>query len=590
MEPPALNIARSLSGKRWLWRAADPRLAQTISQRYGVSEMAGRLLAPRVEGLDAVDDYREPKLRNLLPNPSFFHGMDAAAARLAEAVQRGDKIALFGDYDVDGATSTALLTRLLRSAGAEPLIHIPNRMTEGYGPNVPALENLAAAGATVVVFLDCGTTAFDQLEAAAGLGLSCIVLDHHTAEARLPEALAVVNPNRLDQDAGFGQLAAVGVTFLFAVALHRALREAGCAPAINLLDLLDLVALGTVCDVVPLTGLNRAFVQQGLKVMEKRANSGIAALSDVAGVKERLSSYHLGFLLGPRINAGGRLGSSDLGVRLLTSTDPGECWQIADQLNGLNAERQAVEQTVLEAAQLQAESQQSPVVLVDGEGWHAGVIGIVASRLVERTGRPCFVIGWEGEGGGYLTGKASGRSIGGVSLGDAVIAARNEGLLLAGGGHAMAAGFSLERSKLADLHAFLNERMAADIDKAKSEASLTLEGAVGTDGANAELADLVESLGPYGPGNAEPRFCIQNAQVAFADTVGESHVRCRIGGLGQGKLKAIAFRARDTALGQALLESQGRAIHLAGRIRRDRWTGGNAVELHIEDAAWPVDG
>lgn len=552
--------------------------------------MAGRLLAPRVEGLEAVEDYREPKLRNLLPDPSFFQGMDEAAARVADAVRRGETIALFGDYDVDGATSTALLARLLRSAGSEPLIHIPNRMIEGYGPNVPALEQLAAQGASVVVFLDCGTTAFEELQAAEALGLASIVLDHHTAEARLPAALAVVNPNRLDQEAGFGQLAAVGVTFLFAVALNRALRDVGRAPDLNLLELLDLVALGTVCDVVPLTGLNRAFVQQGLKVMERRANSGIAALSDVAGVKERLSSYHLGFLLGPRINAGGRLGASDLGYRLLTSGDPGECWEIADKLNGLNAERQAVEQEVLEAALRQAESQQSPVVLADGEGWHAGVIGIVASRLVERTGRPSCVIGWEDDGGGFMTGKASGRSIGGVSLGDAVIAARNEGLLLAGGGHAMAAGFSLERAKLADLHAFLNEQLADAIGKAKAEASLTLEGAVGTDGANAELADLVESLGPYGPGNAEPRFCIQNAQIAFADTVGESHVRCRIGGLGQGKLKAIAFRARDTEMGQALLESQGRAIHLAGRIRRDRWTGGDAVELHIEDAAWPVEG
>jgi single-stranded-DNA-specific exonuclease len=533
-----------------------------ISQRHGLSELAGRLLAPRVEGLDAVDDYREPKLRNLLPNPSFFLGMDEAADRVAAAVAKGERIALFGDYDVDGATSTALLTRLLRSVGAEPMVHIPDRIAEGYGPNAPALKALAEQGANVVVFLDCGTTAFDQLDAAQEYGLTTIVLDHHTAEARLPAALSVVNPNRLDQEPGFGQLAAVGVTFLFAVALNRALRTTGQVPSISLLDLLDLVALGTVCDVVPLTGLNRAFVQQGLKVMEKRANSGLAALSDVAGVKERLSSYHLGFLLGPRINAGGRLGDSSLGMRLLTSQDPGECWEISEHLNALNAERQAVEQSVLEAALGQAESQQSSVVLVDGDGWHPGVIGIVASRLVERTGRPACVIGWDE----YNIGKASGRSISGVSLGDAVIAARNEGLLLAGGGHAMAAGFSLERSKLADLHAFLNERLAANIDTAKAAASLTLEGALSLDGADANLADEVERLGPYGPGNAEPRFVIPNAQLA---------------------LKAIAFRAAETPMGDALLSGQGRTIHLAGRLRRDRWTGGNAMELHIEDAAWP---
>jgi single-stranded-DNA-specific exonuclease len=554
-----------------------------ISQRHGLSELAGRLLAPRVEGLDAVDDYREPKLRNLLPNPSFFLGMDEAADRVAAAVAKGERIALFGDYDVDGATSTALLTRLLRSVGAEPMVHIPDRIAEGYGPNAPALKALAEQGANVVVFLDCGTTAFDQLDAAQEYGLTTIVLDHHTAEARLPAALSVVNPNRLDQEPGFGQLAAVGVTFLFAVALNRALRTTGQVPSISLLDLLDLVALGTVCDVVPLTGLNRAFVQQGLKVMEKRANSGLAALSDVAGVKERLSSYHLGFLLGPRINAGGRLGDSSLGMRLLTSQDPGECWEISEHLNALNAERQAVEQSVLEAALGQAESQQSSVVLVDGDGWHPGVIGIVASRLVERTGRPACVIGWDE----YNIGKASGRSISGVSLGDAVIAARNEGLLLAGGGHAMAAGFSLERSKLADLHAFLNERLAANIDTAKAAASLTLEGALSLDGADANLADEVERLGPYGPGNAEPRFVIPNAQLAFVDTVGQNHVRARLGGLGQGKLKAIAFRAAETPMGDALLSGQGRTIHLAGRLRRDRWTGGNAMELHIEDAAWP---
>ena len=554
-----------------------------ISQRHGLSELAGRLLAPRVEGLDAVDDYREPKLRNLLPNPSFFLGMDEAADRVAAAVAKGERIALFGDYDVDGATSTALLTRLLRSVGAEPMVHIPDRIAEGYGPNAPALKALAEQGANVVVFLDCGTTAFDQLDAAQEYGLTTIVLDHHTAEARLPAALSVVNPNRLDQEPGFGQLAAVGVTFLFAVALNRALRTTGQVPSISLLDLLDLVALGTVCDVVPLTGLNRAFVQQGLKVMEKRANSGLAALSDVAGVKERLSSYHLGFLLGPRINAGGRLGDSSLGMRLLTSQDPGECWEISEHLNALNAERQAVEQSVLEAALGQAESQQSSVVLVDGDGWHPGVIGIVASRLVERTGRPACVIGWDEDN----IGKASGRSISGVSLGDAVIAARNEGLLLAGGGHAMAAGFSLERSKLADLHAFLNERLAANIDTAKAAASLTLEGALSLDGADANLADEVERLGPYGPGNAEPRFVIPNAQLAFVDTVGQNHVRARLGGLGQGKLKAIAFRAAETPMGDALLSGQGRTIHLAGRLRRDRWTGGNAMELHIEDAAWP---
>ncbi|MCA8926824.1 MAG: single-stranded-DNA-specific exonuclease RecJ [Alphaproteobacteria bacterium] len=580
----ALNVSRSLAGKRWLWRSVDPRLAQTISQRNGLSELAGRLLAPRAGSLEGVTDYLEPKLRHLLPDPSTFLGMDEAAARTAEAVVRGDKIALFGDYDVDGATSTAQLVRLLRSVGCEPLVHIPNRLTEGYGPNIPALEALAAAGVRLVIFLDCGTTAFAPLEAAERLGLDVVVLDHHTAEAALPPALALINPNRLDQEPGFGQLAACGVTFLFCVALNRALKAAGRAPQLDLMRLLDLVALGTVCDVVPLTGLNRAFVQQGLKVMAGRQNSGLAALADVAGVKDKLTAYHLGFLLGPRINAGGRLGDSSLGVRLLASDDPAACWPIAQQLNELNAERKAVEDAVLEDAIAAADAQEAPLVLVDGAGWHAGVIGIVASRLVERTGRPAFVIGWEEDG---TTGKASGRSVAGVDLGNAVIAARQADLLLAGGGHAMAAGFTVAREKLADLHAFLNERLAEAIAQAQKEAALTLEGAISVEGANAALADMVEQLGPYGPGNAEPRFVVQAAPIAFADTVGESHVRARLGGSGRGKLKAIAFRARDTALGQALLSAQGRPLHLAGRLRRDRWTGGDAVELHVEDAAWP---
>ena len=579
----ALNVSRSLSAKRWLWRPVDERLAMAISQRHGLSEIAGRLLAPRVGDLDAVDDYREPKLRNLLPDPSFFQSMDEGAERIAQAVLAGEQIALFGDYDVDGATSTALLKRVLQSVGVEPLVHIPDRIAEGYGPNTPALKALADRGANIVVFLDCGTTAFDQLEAAQDYGLTSIVLDHHTAEARLPAALSVVNPNRLDQEPGFGQLAAVGVTFLFAVALNRALRARGQESAINLLDLLDLVALGTVCDVVPLIGLNRAFVQQGLKVMENRGNHGLAALSKVAGIKEAFSSYHLGFMLGPRINAGGRLGDASLGMRLLTSRDASECLEISEHLNALNVERQAVEQSVLEASLGQAEAQQSPVVLADGEGWHPGVIGIVASRLVERTGRPACVIGWDEND----VGKASGRSIAGVHLGDAVIAARNAGLLLAGGGHSMAAGFSVERAKLADLHAFLNERLAADIDKSKAAASLTLEGVLSLDGVDATLADEIERLGPYGPGNGEPRFALPNVQLAFVDTVGQNHVRCRLGGLGQGKLKAIAFRAAETPMGEALLSGQGQMIHLAGRLRRDRWSGGNAMELHIEDAAWP---
>ncbi|KGM31605.1 single-stranded-DNA-specific exonuclease RecJ, partial [Inquilinus limosus] len=422
MTGPALfGVERSAKGARWIGRAADDRLALALSQRHALPEIVARVLAARGVGLDDAPAFLNPTLRALLPDPSVLRDMDRAAARIARAVTAGEGIAVFGDYDVDGATSTALLVRYLRALGIEPQIHIPDRIAEGYGPNAQALEKLRAGGAGLVVTVDCGTTAFDALEGAAGLDV--VVIDHHTAEPRLPKVAAVVNPNRLDQDPGLGQLAACGVTFLALVALNRALRQAGVfanRTEPDLLALLDLVALGTICDVVPLTGLNRALVGQGLKVMAQRRNTGLAALADVARVTETVDAYHAGYILGPRINAGGRIGRADLGARLLATEDRAEAARIAALLDEHNVDRKTVEAEVMAAAIAQVEAAEAgPVILVAGEGWHPGVVGIVAGRLRERYGRPSCVVGFEGG-----IGKASGRSVPGVDLGAAVIAAR----------------------------------------------------------------------------------------------------------------------------------------------------------------------
>jgi single-stranded-DNA-specific exonuclease len=419
-------VDRSLTGRRWMLRGADERAGLALAQRLGIPEIVGRVMAARGIDLDAAEQFLEPTLRDALPDPASLAGMDAAADRLAHAIRSGEPIAIFGDYDVDGATSSALLARFLAAAGVPARVYIPDRIIEGYGPTTPAMMRLRAEGISLVITVDCGTTAFEPLEAAAEAGLDLVVVDHHVAEPALPRAVAVVNPNRLDDTSGQGALAAVGVSFLFAIATNRVLRESGwyaeqgrAEP--DLMALLDLVALGTVCDVVPLVGLNRAFVSQGLKVMGRRRNPGLVALADVARVDSKLSEYHAGFLLGPRVNAGGRVGEAPLGAQLLMTQDSAEAVAIARQLDAWNTERRDIEAHVLEEAMAQAEVSGSsdPLILVSGEGWHAGVIGIVAGRLKERFNRPAFVIGFDGD-----TGKGSGRSVEGVDLGSAVIAAR----------------------------------------------------------------------------------------------------------------------------------------------------------------------
>ncbi|MDP2375237.1 single-stranded-DNA-specific exonuclease RecJ [Reyranella sp.] len=589
-----LGVERSLTGRRWAARLSDERAALAIAQRHSLPDAVARLLAARDVELDSVTDFLEPTLRRFLPDPSHLKDMDTAVQRLVRAVQGSERIVVFGDYDVDGATSSALLLRFFRSIGGNIGVYIPDRRKEGYGPNTAALLKLKAEGAAVVVTVDCGVTAFEPLADAKRAGLDAIVIDHHMAEIALPDAIAVVDPNRVDEASPHKQMAAVGVAFLLAVGVNRALRDADwygeSRPEPDLRQWLDLVALGTVCDVVPLTGVNRALVRHGLKVMADRRNLGLAALADVARLKEAPGAYHLGFLLGPRVNAGGRVGQADLGARLLSSDDPHEVGALALRLDEFNAERRAIEHEVLDQAISRVEGLYGPdrkglpaALVIESDGWHVGVIGIVASRLVERYGRPAFVIGLDGD-----LGKGSGRSVRGVDLGAAVIAARQAGLLVNGGGHAMAAGLTVTREALPYLARFLDERIAPQLGAAPSVRELGIDAALAPAAATQELVDMIERVGPFGAGNALPRFVLMSVRVSYAQTVGEGHVRCTLVGAERGRVEAIAFRANQTALGPALLDPARPILHVAGALRIDRFGGRESVRLQIDDAAAAV--
>jgi single-stranded-DNA-specific exonuclease len=575
----------SVTGRRWLAQPCDERIALAVAQSHNLPELAARILVGRGVGLDTVEAHMAPTLRSFLPDPSALLDMDRAAERVARAIMTGERIALFADYDVDGATSSALLLRFLRAVGSDALLYVPDRILEGYGPNAAAFGILAGQGAKLVITLDCGITAHEPLAAARDAGLEVIVIDHHTADIQLPEALAVINPNRLDESRSLGHLAAVGVTFLGLVAINRALRKAGwyaARPEPDLRQWLDLVALGTVADVVPLTGLNRAFVTQGIKVMAQRRNVGLAALADVAKIGESPSAYHLGFIFGPRVNAGGRVGKADSGARLLSTDDRAEAAELAALLDGHNAERKAIEAVTLEAAMAQVETSgqadSARIIVVAGEGWHPGVIGIVASRLMDRYHRPACVIGID-EG----VGKGSGRSIPGIDLGAAVLAAKAAGLLTAGGGHPMAAGFTVAASRVKLLAAFLEARISDG--GVRVDPILAIDGGLSCGGATVGLAETIERLGPFGSGNAEPRFALTGARILKADLVGTSHVRCIVSDSSGARVKAIAFRAAESPLGLALLQSGGRPISLAGKVKLDRWNGEVRVQFQIDDAA-----
>ncbi len=569
-------------------READERLAMALSQRCGLPDILARIMAARGVDIDAAEHFLNPTLKEFMPDPSHLKDMDAAAERVASAVMQGERVAVFGDYDVDGATSSALLLRFLRAVEGHATAYIPDRMSEGYGPNTPALLSLKKQGASVVITVDCGTLAFEPLAAAHEAGLDVIVIDHHMGEARLPKALAVVNPNRADEDSPHRQMAAVGVAFLLAVAVNRKLREMGwyakrAEP--DLRQLLDLVALGTVCDVVPLTGVNRAYVKQGLKIMAARGNLGLRTVFDLAQIDAVPSVYHAGFVVGPRINAGGRVGKSDLGVRLLSTEDPAEALGLAKELEQHNEERKAIEAMVLEQAMAQAEMQpeDAPLLAISSEGWHAGVIGIVAGRIKERFHKPVAVIAFK-DG----IGKASARSVTGFDFGAAVIAARDSGLLLAGGGHAMAAGFTVEADKLAALAAFLSSRAVSQLGTESRRRRLVFDGMVHPGGATVELADTLERLGPFGQGNPNIRLMLPRVTNIAPGWVGadKQHIKTLFGDpLSNARLPGIAFRAAGTALGDALLTTRGKTIAVAGQLKLQEWQGKRSVSFHIEDVA-----
>lgn len=585
------GVQRSALGQRWEDRLDDAgdRSARAIAQTTGLPDTLARLLAGRGVAVSDVTRHLDPTIRGLMPDPSGLVGMDAAAERLARAVRRREEVAIFGDYDVDGATSAALLGHYLRAHGVPFRIHIPDRITEGYGPNVDAIAALAEAGATLLVAVDCGTSSHAPFEEARRRGMDVVVLDHHQAPADLPAVTALVNPNRQDDLSGLGHLAACGVVFMALVALNRQLRREGAfaaAPEPDLLSLLDLVALGTVADVVPLTGLNRAFVRQGLQVMRGRSRVGLAALMDAAGLRDRLEAHHLGFLLGPRINAGGRIGDATLGARLLLLDDQAEAERLAIQLDRLNRERQVIEQQMLLEAEAEADAgfDGTGSVLVGAAGWHPGVVGLVAARLKERLRQPAFAIAWSGEDPD-ASGTGSARSVPGVDVGRIVRAAVDAGLASKGGGHAMAAGVTLRRRDFAAFGAFVRENVAAALNGSADVPVLSIDATLTAGAATPALATAFERAGPFGQGNPEPLFALGFHRVTDLVPVGDQHLRLTLAAGDGSTLGAMAFRSAGQPLGLALTALRGQPVHAAGTMMVDRWGGRERVSLRLVDVA-----
>lgn len=582
-----LDVERSLSGKRWRARLANEREAAALAAALDLPAIVANVLAARGVALEAAATFLNPTLRALLPDPSGFRDMDRAVVRLTRAIVAGETIGILADYDVDGAASAALLARFFAALGRSVPVYVPDRIKEGYGPSLKAFQALKDAGCAVVVTLDCGTTAYAPLAAAAAAGIDVIVVDHHIAEGDLPAAYAIVNPNRADEDTPHNDLAAVGVTFLLVVALNRTLREqfwyGEGHPEPDLLRWLDLVALGTICDVVPLTGVNRAFVAQGLRVMGRRENTGIAALAEAARLAGALDAYHAGFMLGPRVNAGGRVGEAGLGARILATEDKAEAYALAQRLERYNTERREIEAAVLASAMHQGEAQAAAgraAIVASGEGWHPGVIGIVAGRLKDRFNRPSSVVALK-DG----IGKGSARSVPGIAFGSLVIAARREGLLIDGGGHAMAAGFTVAADRLQEFADHLCVVVAAKAGDMPPP-SLGLDGALSPAAATTDLVDSLDRAGPFGQGNPRPRFAFPAVTIVRAEIVGGAHIRCFVStSTERSRLKAIAFRAAGEALGKALLGAGGVALHIAGHLRAETWQGNRSAELVIEDAA-----
>lgn len=583
-----LDVETSLKGKRWVDRLSDKdrNQALAISQETGMPELLARVLAGRGVAKDDAERFLNPNLKDLMPDPSTMTDMDKAVGVLVDAIIAKDRVAIFGDYDVDGAASSALLSRFLTAHDVANEIYIPDRIFEGYGPNPDAMKKLVEGGAKLIVTVDCGSTSFEALEAANKLGVKLLVIDHHQCGDELPIADAIVNPNRQDDLSDLGTLCAAGVVFMVLVAVQRELRNRKLPVGPNLMDMLDIVALATVCDVVPLVGLNRAFVVKGLIAMRSRKNVGIAALSKVSRLDGPLQPYHLGFLLGPRINAGGRIGDAALGSRLLTLDDEYEAEQIAEQLEGLNKERQEIEAVMLEEAINEAEAEiglgDGPSVLVTARtGWHPGIVGLLASRLKDRFSRPAFAVAFDPSG----KGSASGRSINGVDIGKAVRDAVDMGILVKGGGHAMAAGLTIQKDRLGDLRAFFENALSEQIANARQSQVTKIDGALSARGANIKFLDLLEAAGPYGQGHSQPVFAFPNHLVQHSRLVGKDHISLTLKSADGTPLKAIAFRAADEDLGRALMDGQDRHFHFVGTLGTNTWQGRQSVQLRVMDAA-----
>ena len=582
-----LNITHSVLGQAWHWREGN---VDARDPGFQPDDLVMQLLMARGVPRDDVERHRDLTIRDFMPDPSIFRDMDKGAERIADAVEAGEAVTVYGDYDVDGATSAALLIRLLRDLGLHAGHYIPDRLMEGYGPSGEALVKIGAGGSSLIITVDCGAMAYEALAQAKGAGIEVIVVDHHKCAVELPVAFALINPNRLDEADGaasHGHLAAVGVAFLLSAAVVRTLRARGffanrAEP--KLMDLLDLVALGTVADVAQLRGLNRAFVAQGLKVMAGRRNVGIAALIEASRLTRAPVCSDLGFALGPRINAGGRVGKSDLGVRLLTTEDVHEARGIAAELNQLNEERRAIETVVQEEAEAMLPGQHNrAVALLSGEGWHPGVIGIVAGRIKEKSGKPAIVIAVDADG----VGKGSGRSIAGVDLGAAIIAAREAGLLEVGGGHAMAAGLTVRADRIEMLADWLDAHLASDIARASGRQALLVDAVLNPRGLNPAFVDAMEAAGPYGMGWPGPRVVTGPVRIVKCDVVGKDHVRAIVAGDDGASFKAMAFRQGETSLGQQLLHGEkGRKYWFAGRAKIDDWGATPKAELHLDDIAF----
>ncbi len=584
----ALGVSRSAAGQVWKFRPSDDRLVLAMCQRHGLPDILARLLVARGVTLEDVPNYLEPRLRDLLPDPSCLTDMDKAAERLALAVERDEKIAVFGDYDVDGATSSAVLSRYFGALGKQLRVYIPDRQKEGYGPNIDAFRQLQDEGHKLIVTVDCGTMAHKTLGAAHVAGIDVIVADHHQTGGGLPTCFALVNPRRADDTSGLGHLAAVGVTFLLVIAVNRALRRSGyfdTRDEPDVLGLLDMVALGTVCDVVPLQGLNRALVRQGLTVAAQTSNEGIRALARVSRAAAQMGTYEFGFQLGPRLNAGGRVGEASLGVRLLSTESSEEASGFAMRLDDLNTERRAIEAGVLSEAMHDAENKiaahnaSPPYFLTAREGWHPGVIGIVAGRIKDKFHRPSFVIALDETG----LGKGSARSISGIDVGRLIAGAVDRGLIEAGGGHAMAAGLTLRADQMAGFEAYLTEELGGlALDGPRD---LWLDASLSPAAANTDLLELINKAGPFGAGNAEPRLVFPAVRVVQSDIVGDGHVRCILAGREGGRLKAIAFSSVPEDV-RALLTKPPSLCHIAGFLRADNWNGRHDVQLMVHDAAY----